>query len=311
MVVSIVGTACSNSEAETLDDPALTTPSTANSTTPPQDPEPDEPPIEALEDLWGSTLTVFASAPDERTGLLAELGDRVPAEVEELAPVYFPVSLTIDSNAKFVPIDGGEVAITDCAFTSEPTLLGTATAGFQATGQWDAGAEQWQLTDLEYVKQCVPVELAETALGAAEQYGDDLEVAWTTLDDEHPVLANGMTEEYRAEVLGSMETYREQGWVPVADIERESFEVIGLIRQEGLVTVLISRCTHYGEGQGTFEKGDDGELTRVDELSSPDAIRAVMRMTLFEDETWRFSGFGEVEDVDCLDAPTDSAARTL
>ena len=311
LVVSFAAAACSSSEEGTAGEPVLTTPSTSTSTAPPRDAEPGEPPIEALEELWDSTLAMFASAPDERTERLAELGDRVPADVEEQAPVYFPVSLTIESNAKFKPINGEEVAITDCAFTSQPTLLGSATAGFEATGRWDAGAERWQLTNLDYVKQCVPVELAEPALAAAEQSGDDLAVAWPALDDEHPVLTNGVTEQYRAEVLENIETYREEGWVPMVDIERQSFEVAGLVRQDGVITVLVSRCTHYGEGQGTFEVGDDGEVTRVDGRPPPEAIRAVLRMILSEDGSWRFDGFGEVERVDCLEAPTDNAARTL
>ena len=308
LVASLVVAACSGSDVGTADDAVPTTPSTTSDAAPPNEPDAAEPPIEALEALWDSTLAVFASAPDERAGQLDELGDRVPDDVAELAPVYFPVSLTIESNAKFVATGDGDVGITDCAFTSEPTLLGIATAGFEATGRWDSTVERWRLADLDYVKQCVPVELADPALAAAEQYSDDIAVAWNTLDDEHPVLTDGMTEENRAEVLNSIEAYRSQGWIAVTDIERESYEVTGLLRQDGVTTVLISRCTHFGDAHGTFV---DGGGPRVEEIPVPDAVRAVMRMSLSDDEVWRFSGFGEVEEVDCLDAPTDRGAQLL
>ncbi len=310
LVVSLSVAACSGSDADTLDDSLPSPPSTTADSAPSTVPDPDEAPLEALEELWDSMLNALASAPEERAELLDELGDRIPDEVEELAPVYFPHALTIESNATFVESDG-DVGISDCAFTSEPTLLGSASAGFVATGRWDPAAKHWRLADFEYVKECVPVSLAEPALASVERYSDDMSVAWATLDDEHPVLTESMTEESRASALDGMETYRERGWIPVVDIERESFEVTGLVRQDGVLTVLISRCTHYGEGQGTFVATDDGPGARVEEFVPPVAIRAVLRMTLSEDDTMRFDGFGEVEDVDCLDAPTDLAARLL
>ena len=97
----------------------------------------------------------------------------------------------------------------------------------------------------------------------------------------------------------------------MTDVERESFEVTGLVRQDGVITVLVSRCTHYGEGHGTFVAGESGPKARVEEIPPPTALRAVMRIVLSDDGTWRFSGFGDVEDVECLDAPTDLAAPLL
>ena len=94
-VVSLAIAGCSGSDGVTPDGAEPRSVASSSTTTGPTSSTvtaPDGPPLEALVQLWDATLAAFSSSPDEREERFGELGDRVPVNAEELAPVYFPLS---------------------------------------------------------------------------------------------------------------------------------------------------------------------------------------------------------------------------